>query len=145
LFATPATDHLQRRLLAGTIERAAYNVPVDGHNTLTLLREPGHEALKRGAKLRRFELSEQPAEGIVVGDAVGQLQKAEQERLFGFGELRHVNRAMAAAQNSAERSSEVHENHDSSGIAASRILQAFPATDKLFHTISTARLFHPPW
>jgi hypothetical protein len=41
--------------------------------TLTLLGEPGHKALKRGAELRRIELAEQPAERVMAGHAVGQL------------------------------------------------------------------------
>jgi hypothetical protein len=78
-----------------------------------------------------------------LGYAVGQLQKAEQERLFRFGEFRHVNRALAAAQNSAQSDHQKLMKIMPTGIAVSRILQAFPATSKLFHAIPTASIFHP--
>jgi hypothetical protein len=55
--------------------------------------------LKRGAELLRIELAEQPAEGVVAGEAIGQAEKTTQEGLFRFGEFRHVHRALAAAQN----------------------------------------------
>ena len=37
LLAAPGADHVQRRLAAGAIERAAQHLAVDCHNTLTLL------------------------------------------------------------------------------------------------------------
>jgi hypothetical protein len=110
-----------------------------------LIGKPGHEALKRSAELPRIELSEQPAEGVVAGNAIGQLQKAPQERFFRFREFRHVDRALATAQNSAESDHQKLMEIMQTRIAASRILQDVPATGKLFHGIPTARSFHPLW
>jgi hypothetical protein len=64
------------RLAARAIERAAQELPVDCHNTLNSLGKSRHEPLEGNAKLRRIEQPEQPAEGIVAGQTVRELEKA---------------------------------------------------------------------
>ena len=83
---------MQRRLVAGTVKRAAKDFAVDRHNAQCCRGEPGHEALKGGAKLHRIELAEQAAERVVTGHAMLKLAKTAQEGLFGCG-----NRAIATA------------------------------------------------
>ena len=106
-----------------------------------MLGEPGHEALKRRAELGWIELAEQPAERVMAGHAVGQLEKAAQERLFRFGEFRHVNRALTATENRAERDHQKLMKIMQTRVAASRIFQTLPALGKLFHDASIASRF----
>ena len=95
-----ALNHLQRRLAAGVIERAPQELPVDCHNILNCLGKHRHELLKSSAELRWTELPEQPAEGIVTGQAILKLEKPAQERLLRFREQRRVHRTLTAAQGS---------------------------------------------
>jgi hypothetical protein len=97
LLASPGTDHMQGRLAAGAIKRAAQDLPIDGHNAPAMLGKLCHEALKRGAKLIRVEIAKQAAECVVAGHTVFQLEKAAQKRLFRFRKQRHVHRALATA------------------------------------------------
>jgi hypothetical protein len=55
-----------------------------------------HEDLEGGAELLRIEMAEQPAERVVVGQAIPQSQEAAQEWLFRLGEFRHIDHALAA-------------------------------------------------
>lgn len=72
LLAAPGTDHVQGRLATGPIERAAQDLPIDGHNALALLRKLSHEPLKRLAEPLRVQIAKQPAERVVAGQAIVQ-------------------------------------------------------------------------
>jgi hypothetical protein len=58
LLRAPGTDHVQGRLAAGAIERAAQHLAVDGHHALQLLGKMRHKPLKRTAELIRIEIAE---------------------------------------------------------------------------------------
>src|SRR5271167_743188 len=68
--------------------------PVDCHNTLKSLGKARHEPLECSAELFRIELPEQPAERVMAGHPVRQLEEAAQEWLLRAGEQRHVHRAL---------------------------------------------------
>lgn len=122
---------MKRGFLAGTVERAAKNLAVDRHNAAHRIGEAGLDVLKCGTKLRRIELAEQLAEGVVAGQPVLKLEKAAQEGLFGFGEPRHRHRALSATQGGAERDHQQFMDIMQSHVAGSRIFQTFPARGKL--------------
>src|SRR5208337_4123709 len=115
--AAPRGDHVQRRLAAGAVERAAQNLAVDRHNPSALLGETGHEALKRRAELLRVEHAEKPAERVVAG-------------LLRLGEQAHVYRALPAAQNRAHRYRQNLMKVVQRRIASARVVQTVPAFDK---------------
>src|ERR1700689_4868730 len=81
------------------VERAAQNLAVDRHNPFALLGETGHEPLKRRPELLRIEHAEKPAERVMAGHAILQLEKPAQEGLLRLREQAHVHRALPAAQN----------------------------------------------
>src|SRR4051794_30530730 len=95
LIAAPGGDHMQRRLAAGRVERAAQDLAVDRDDTLSGFGEPRHEALKAGAELIGIEQTKDPAERVVARRAMLQGQKTAQERFLVLGELGH--RALPAA------------------------------------------------
>jgi hypothetical protein len=103
LLAAPGADHVQRRLVAGPIERTAQHLAVDGDNALDGIGKPPHEALENRAELLGVKQAEQAAEGVVAGQAALQLEEAAQERLLRRREPRHVGRTLAAAQHGAQR------------------------------------------
>jgi len=76
-------------------------------------------------------LAEQPAEGVVAGQAVRQLEEAAQEWLLGFSELRHVHRALAATQHRAQRNDQKLVEVVQRSVSGSRVLETLPAGDKL--------------
>jgi hypothetical protein len=102
LFAAPGTDHVQRRFTNGAVEGTAQNFAIDRRNTLNCIRKLRHEPLKPGAELSRIEPPEQPTERIVTWNAVLKLEKAAQERLFGFGKPRHRHSALTTTKHSAQ-------------------------------------------
>jgi hypothetical protein len=102
-LATPGTEHVQRRFLAGAIERAAQSLAVDRHGALPRIGEPGHEAPKRGTQPCRVELSEQAAAGVLAGQAMLKLEQAAQQAFFCIGEPRHRHSTLATAQDGAKR------------------------------------------
>jgi hypothetical protein len=79
---------VQRRLAAGAVERAAQNLAVDRYNPFALLGEAGHEPLKRRAELLRVEHAEKPAERIVAGHAILELEKLAASSAAAFRERR---------------------------------------------------------
>src|SRR5208337_5602443 len=129
-LAAPRGDHVQRRLAAGAVERAAQDLAVDRHNPFALLGETGHEALKRRPKLLRIEQAEKPAERVVAGHAILELEKSAQERLLRLGEQAHVHRALPAAQNRARRYRQNLMKVVQRGIAGARVVRTVPAFDK---------------
>ena len=130
LLATPGGDHVQRRLAAGVIERAAQNLAVDRHNPFTLLGETSHEALKRHPELIRIEHAEKPAERVMAGHAILKLEKPAQERLLRLGEQAHVHRALPATQNRAHRYRQNLMKVVQRGVSPPRVVQTVPACDK---------------
>jgi hypothetical protein len=103
--------------------------------------EPGHEALKSGAEMRRIKLAEQAAEGVVTGQAMLKLEKAAQEGFFGFGKPRHRHRALAAAQGGAKRDHQQLMEIMQPGITGSRIFQTLPARGKGLQGILHRRVY----
>ena len=59
---------------------------------------PAHESLQEAL---RAERGEEPVEGVVAGDAVGQFQKGAQPGLLGVAEEVHVSK-LSAPQSSAQ-------------------------------------------
>ena len=141
LLAAPGTDHVQRRLAAGAIKGAPENLAIDRHNALNAVRKLRHEPLKHGAELRRIEQPEQPAEGVVTGDALLQLEEAAQERLFRFGKPGHFHRALTTAKDSAQRDHQKLMEVVQTGIPGSRVRQPLPAADKLFQGVLPTACF----
>src|SRR5271165_4301313 len=131
LLTAPRADHVQRRLAAGAIERAAQNLAIDGDNTFNLLAKARHEPLKRGAELRRIKLAEQPAERVMAGQPVRQLEEPAQERLLRLREHRHVRRALPAAQHRTQRDHQKLVEVMQRGVAGSRVLETLSAGSKL--------------
>ena len=121
---------MQRRLAAGAVERAAQNLAVDRHNPFALLGETGHEPLKRRPELFRIEHAEKPAERVMAGHAILELEKPAQERLLRLREQAHVHRALPAAQNRAHRYRQNLMKVVQRGIASARVVQTLPAFDK---------------
>jgi hypothetical protein len=127
LLAPPGADHVQRRLAAGAIERTPENLAIDGNNPLTGLGKRRHEALKAGAELIRIETAEQAAEGVVAGRAVRQIEELAQEKFLGLGEQGHVHRALAAAQNRAQRDDQQSVEIMQRGVPAARVVKLLKA------------------
>src|SRR5208337_4695116 len=138
-LAAPRGDHVQRRLAAGAVERAAQDLAVDRHNPFALLGETGHEPLKRRAKLLRIEQAEKPAERVVAGHAILELEKPAQERLLRLGEQAHVHRALPAAQNRARRYRQNLMKVVQRSIAGARVVQTVPAFDKAIQDLPPRR------
>ena len=60
---------------------------------------PGREGL---GKLRGIQRGEDPPEGVVTGDAVGQFEQAPEPVALGLAELLEVHEALRAAEQRAE-------------------------------------------
>ena len=60
---------------------------------------PGGEGL---GELRGIEQGEDPPEGVVAGDAVGQFEQAAQPLALGFAELLHLRKAFRTAEQRAD-------------------------------------------
>src|ERR1022692_4470147 len=109
---------------------------------MTLLGKSRHEALKGRLELRRIELTEQPAEGVVAGHPIRKLEKAAQERLLGLREQRHVDRALTTAEHRAQSDHQQFMEIVQTGIAGSRVFQTLPASRKLVQAILPACVSH---
>ena len=112
------------------VERAAQNLAVDRHDPFAWLGEAGHEALKRRPELLRVEHAEKPAERVVAGHAILELEKPAQERLLRLREQAHVDRALPAAQNRAHRYRQDLMKVVQRGISSARVVQTVPPFDK---------------
>jgi hypothetical protein len=90
------------------------------------------EAGEAGCECNRIKQPENPAEGVVAGNAVLEGEKLPQERLFCLTEQRHVGAILAAAQHGAQRN---HQNlmQVMAGIVLPRIGELGKAGGKLFH------------
>ncbi len=114
-FRRPEPDCLPPLLDAASCPAdQAAQVQALAQRLVTALRDKGEHGLVEGllqgyalptqeGKLRRIELPEQSAEGVVTGQPMFKLEKAAQEGLFCFGEPRHCHRTLPAAQGGAER------------------------------------------
>jgi hypothetical protein len=83
------------------VEQAPQHLAVDGDHALA---DPGkrrREPLKRDAKLLGIEQPEQPAERVVAGRTVLQIEELAKERLLGFGEQGHIHGTLTATQDRA--------------------------------------------
>jgi len=107
--------------------------------------KPGHEALEAIAELLRIEPAKQTAERIVARQAVFQLEEAAQERLLCHRERRHMCRALAAAEDSAQGDHQHFMVVVQAGIAGPRVLQPLPAGDKLIQDALPTCVSHADW
>ena len=129
-IAAPGGDHVQRRLAAGAVERAAQNLAVDRHNPFALFGKARHEPLKRRPESFGIEHAEKPAERVVTGHAILKLEEPTQERLLRLREQAHVHRALRAAQNRAHRYRQNLMEVVQRRVARARVLQSLPEFNK---------------
>ena len=80
---------------------------------------------------------EKPAERVMAGHAILQLEKPAQEGLLRLREQAHVHRTLPAAQNRAHRYRQNLMKVVQCGIAGARVVQTIPAFDKAIQN-------HPP-
>lgn len=135
LIAAPGADHVQRRGGARRVERSAQNLAVNRNDAAATRRKLGHEPLEAGTELLRIEQAKHPAEGVVTGHTVLQLEKTAQKFFLGAGELGHVHRVLAAAQNRAQRHHHNLQQIMAPGIARPRIVKPLKAGGKPFHLV----------
>ena len=128
---------MQRRLAAGALERAG--LAIDRANALCSLGKARHEALKTGAELVGSEPTQDPAERVVTGRAMFQVQETAQELLLVLGKLGH--RGLPATQHGAQRNHQDLQPLVAPSIARARIFQTFKAGPEPFHpSFSTHRI-----
>ena len=144
LLTAPGADHVQGGFAAGAIERAPQHFAVDGDDALASLGKHRREPLEGGTELHWIKQPEQPAEGIVAGQAVPQCEETTQEWLFRAGEQRHVHRPLPAAQNRAQGDQKQLVEVVQGGIAGPWIVQALKARDKLLHGVLPGVFQTPP-
>jgi hypothetical protein len=92
---------VEGRLSARPVEGAAQYLAVDRDHSRAGIGKRRHEPLKRDPELAGIEAAEQPAEGVMTGRTVGQIEELSEEWLFGSGEQRHIHTTLAAAQDGA--------------------------------------------
>ena len=73
----------------GRVAGAAQHLAVHRDDATQLGAEGGGEALEPGAELHRIKPAEQAREGIVAGQAGGQIEEAAQVAFLGAGEQGH--------------------------------------------------------
>ena len=71
----------------------------------------------------------------MAGHAVLQLQEPAQKRFLGFRKQRHVDRALPATQDRAQRDHQKFMEIMQRGIAGSRVIQTLPTGGKLIQGI----------
>jgi len=98
--------------------------------------EAGHEALEAGAELVRVERAEQPAERVVTGRAVLELQEAVQEVDLARGEFGHVAAVLAARQHRAKRNDQHLQQIVPGRIAGARLARIRKTGQKTTHGLS---------
>jgi len=124
-------SEIARRLAAGLVEGAAKNLAVYRHDAFTLLGKSRHEPLKNRAKPLRIEQAKQPAERVVAGHAVLELEKAAQKRLFRLREQAHVHRPLRSTQSRAHGYRQYLMEVVKRGVSRARIVQPIPASDEI--------------
>jgi hypothetical protein len=90
-----------------------------------------HEPLEGSTELFGVKQAEQPAERIMAGQTVLELQEAPEEWLLRNRECCHVRRTLGAAQDRAQGDHQQFVEVVQAGIAGPRILQPLKAGDKL--------------
>jgi len=82
---------------------AAQSLAIEGDNfadqRLAQALGPSREGL---GELRGIQRGEDPPEGVVAGDAVGQCEQAAQPLALGFAELLHLRKALRTAEQRAD-------------------------------------------
>jgi hypothetical protein len=81
-------QYVQWRLPRRPIEGAPQGLAVDRHHILQGVGEAMHEAGKAGGECHRIEQLENPAEGVMAGNAMLKGQKPPKERLLCLAEQR---------------------------------------------------------
>ena len=103
IFARPGTDHVDGFATLGAVMTAAQRLAVDGDNLggkcLPQAARPVGETLR---KLPRIEQGKDTSEGIMTGDAIGQLEKARQPGAFGFSEALKLDKVLRPAEQRAD-------------------------------------------
>jgi hypothetical protein len=99
----PGADHVQRVLPFGPIQRGAAGLAIHGDDLtrrdLMDGLDPTEEALD---ELVAVEQGEDPADGVVRGDAIGQLQELLQPVPFGVPELLHGDEVVGAGDHGTD-------------------------------------------
>ncbi len=99
----PGADHVDGRLAVGRVQAAADRLAVDGDQPAGRgggqVGDPLHEALLEGHRVQRRE---DPAEGVVRGDAVGQVQEGLEPLPLAAAELGHLHPAVGPADDGAD-------------------------------------------
>jgi hypothetical protein len=75
LFAAPRAHHMQRRSLAGRIERMAQRLAVNSDDAFCRFGKAPHESHKARAKRLGVEAPEQPAERVVARQTAGKAEE----------------------------------------------------------------------
>ena len=95
---------MQRRESRGAIMRATHRLAIDGHDLARQhLTNRGHPGPKALLERPRRQQREDPPEGVVGGDAVGQLQELSKPRLLGAPERRDTHPVVRAADHRRDR------------------------------------------
>ena len=102
--AGPRTDGVQRA--RGGVAASARGLAVDGHDAGDLAGERPTPRGEPGREGLRIQLPQDPREGVVRGDAVGQLQKGREPRLPGETVGRELGVVIGTAQRREERNGE---------------------------------------
>ena len=103
----PVTRRPRADQMHGTAARpaaAAQGLAVEGDDfTGQRPAEPLRPGREGFGELRGIQGGEDPPEGVVAGDAVGQFEQAAQPRPLGFAKLLHLREALRAAEQRADR------------------------------------------
>ena len=101
-FRRPDVDHVQRGTLPAALEGTPQGFAVHRHHAAQFqsvgLGEACHEPAECGLERLRVQQAEDPAEGIVAGHPVLQLQDQSQQPFFGLPKRGHVRGALGATQ-----------------------------------------------
>ena len=135
LIAAPGAHHMQRRGGARRVEGSAQHFAIDRDDAAAGRPELGHETLEASTELLRIEQAKHAAEGVVTGHTMLQLEKTTQEFFLGVGELGHVHRILAAAQNRAQRNHQHLQQIMAPGVARPRVLKSRKAGGKPVHLV----------
>ena len=104
IFARPGTDHVDRFATLGAVMAAAQGLSVDGDNlgrkALAQAARPVGETLR---ELPWIEQGEDAPEGIMTGDAVGQLEKTRQPVVLGFDKAFKLDKVLRPTKQRSDR------------------------------------------
>ena len=105
--AGPGADQVQGLVAGRAVARAAQGLAVDRHLARHQVGHGGHPTPEAGLELHGVDQGEEAAEGVVGGDAVGQLQEAAQPLQLGVAEALDGHPVVRTAQDSTQG----HRNH----------------------------------